>query len=354
MNNRYGHAIRPVMITVGLLTAFSALAEDTLTSFKTNQAIELDGIAENAWVKLTPLQVVLDKTLYKPNKYEGILKTTLTIRSLYDDDYVYFFVQWDDPTKSVERYPWLKQPDNTWMRLMDKDQTGHENTYYEDKLAIFWNINAGGFDNNGCAIACHMADDQGKVADIAEQSPGRKFTRRQGETIDMWHWKAVRTGFIGQFDDQFVDSTIDPVVNKNWGRKGDHSTGGGYRDNITDDQQGPAMGTKLWNDTDSYAIGPNDQVLFFDTFKPGHRIASILVDPFTGSRGDISAEAVWNEGQWSLEFKRKRTTDGENARVEDAQFSDLSRTYSFGISVFDNSQINHIYSESVLKLNFEQ
>ncbi len=72
----------------------------------------------------------------------------------------------------------------------------------------------------------------------------------------MWHWKAVRTGLTEQFDDQFVDSTIDPVVNKNWGgRKSDHQTGGGYKDNITDDQLAPAMGTKMWNDTDSYAIG---------------------------------------------------------------------------------------------------
>jgi len=273
---------------------------------------------------------------------------------LYDDDYIYFFVQWDDPTKSLERFPWVKQPDNTWKRLMNQDQTGHENTYYEDKAAIYWNINAKGFEKKGCDIACHMADDEGKVADVVQASAGRKFTRRQGETIDMWHWKAVRTGLTGQFDDQFVDSTIDPAVNKNWGRKGDHKTGGGYKDNITDDKLAPAMGTRLWNDTDSYAVGPDDQVLFFDTFKTGHRLPSILVAPFTGSRGDISAKAVWNGGKWLLEFKRKRITNGENAKIEDVQFSDLGKTYYFGVSVFDNSQINHIYSDSVLQLNFEQ
>lgn len=354
MNIHYGHVLRSVLFTAGLLTAFPSIAEDTLTSFKASKAIEIDGFAESDWSKATPLRLVLDRTFYKPDAYQGILKTNVTIRSLYDDDYVYFFVQWDDPTKSVARQPWVKEPDNTWKRMIKLDQTGHENTYYEDKLSFFWNINTKGFESKGCAIACHMADSEGKVADVIQASPGRKFTSRQGESIDMWHWKAVRTGLTGQMDDQYVDSTIDPAVNKNWGRKGDHSTGGGYRDNITDDNLAPAMGTRLWNDTDSYAIGPNDQVLFFDTFKPGHRIASILVNPFEGSRGDISAEAVWKEGQWSLEFKRKRVTEGENAKAEDVQFSDLAKTYYFGVSVFDNSQINHIYNNRVLKLNFEQ
>ena len=347
-------AVRPFLITVGLVTALPVFAGDTLTSFKTSESIELDGIAEIAWTKVPPLLVVLDKTLYKPKKYEGILKTEVSIRSLYDNDYIYFFVQWDDPTKSLEYQPWVKGADNTWQRLMDIDQTGHENTYYEDKLGIYWNINAEGFETKGCGIACHMADSEGKVAHVIQASPGRKFTRLEGETIDLWHWKAVRTGLAGQLDDQFVDSNIDPVENKDWGKHGDHSTGGGYRDNITDDMTGPAMGTRLWNDVDGYAIGPNDQVLFYDTFKPGNRIASVLAEPFTGSRGDISAAAVWKDGRWSLEFKRKRVTSGENADIEDIQFSDLSKSYYFGIAVFDNSQINHLYSESVLRLNFEQ
>lgn len=354
MSTHLSYTAKPIWVALGLFTSVSTFAADTLISYKTSEPVELDGVAESVWLKAAPLTLVLDNTPYKPTQYEGILETNFAIQSLYDDNFVYFYVQWDDPTKSLSRFPWEKQQDNTWKRLMNADQTGHENTYYEDKASIYWNINTRGFDKKGCDIACHMADEGGKVADVEQTSPGRKFTPRQGETIDMWHWKAVRTGLTEQFDDQFVDSTIDPMVNKSWGRKGDHKTGGGYKDNITDDKLAPAMGTRMWNDTDSYAIGPDDQVLFFDTFKPGHRLASILVNPFTGSRGDISAKGVWKDGKWMLELKRKRVTKGENANVEDVQFSDLSKTYHFGVSVFDNSQINHLFSYRVLKMKFEQ
>ncbi|WP_299013202.1 ethylbenzene dehydrogenase-related protein [uncultured Photobacterium sp.] len=354
MSKHQVFTVKPVFIAIGFMTSLPAIAEIPLISFRTQQAIELDGVAEDAWIKAAPLRLVLDKTPYKPNQYDGIFKTNYSIRSLYDDDYVYFFVQWEDPTKSVERFPWEKQQDNTWKRLMNKDQTGHENTYYEDKTSIFWNIKAEGFGIQGCDIACHMVDAEGKVADIENQYPGRKFTRIAEETIDMWHWKAVRTGLTDQFDDQYVDSNIDPIANKNWGRKNDQQTGGGYRDNITDDKLGPAKGTKLWNDIDSYALRVEDQVAFLDIFKPGNRLSSVLVEPFTGSRGDISAKAIWDSGMWTIEFKRKRVTTGENAKIEDIQFDDLSKEYLFGVAVFDNSQINHLYTEQVQTMVFEQ
>ena len=354
MSTHLGGTAKPLVVTIGLLTTFSSFAANTLISYKTDQPIELDGVAESTWLKAVPLTLVLDNLPYEPVDYKGMRETNYSIQSLYDDDFVYFFVQWDDPTKSLARYPWEKQQDNTWKRLMNPDKTGHENTYYEDKASIYWNINTRDFEKKGCDIACHMADAGGVVADVQQRSPGRKFTPRQGETIDMWHWKAVRTGLTGQFDDQYVDSTIDPVVNKNWGRKSDHQTGGGYKDNITDDQLAPAMGTRMWNEIDSYAVVPDDQVLFYDTFKPGHRLASIIVNPFTGSRGDISASGVWKDGKWMLEFKRKRVTVGEMVNEQDVQFSDLSKTYYFGVSVFDNSQINHLFSHRVLKMKFEQ
>lgn len=169
----------------------------------------------------------------------------------------------------------------------------------------------------------------------------------------MWHWKGVRTGLTDQFDDQFVDATKDPAANRNWGRKGDSKTGGGYQNNINEDKSEPAYGGSVMNIEDNYAIQDIDKTPFIDTYKPGDKLPGIVVSPFTGSRGDISSKAVWADGKWTLEFQRKLVTTGENAAVEDVQFSDLSKTYYFGVSVFDNSQINHIYHEGALKLNFK-
>ena len=43
----------------------------------------------------------------------------------------------------------------------------------------------------------------------------------------------------------------------------------------------------------------------------------------------------------------------EKADIQDVQFSDLKKAYHFGVSVFDNSQINHIYHKGAIKLTFK-
>ncbi|NOQ65831.1 MAG: ethylbenzene dehydrogenase, partial [Desulfobacterales bacterium] len=225
--------------TLGLITGLlfigvAAQAATALTSVKTDKPILLSGVVDNAWLKATPMKVTLDNLPYEPsNGYAGMQETTVTIKSLYDDEYIYFLLQYNDPTESLARFPWIKQQDGTWKQMKKKDSTGHDNTYYEDKVGIFWDINTKGFASDGCAIACHM-DIEG------DTSAGRKYTDNPGETIDMWHVKNVRTSPLGQADDQFVDSTSDGKTNKGWGRKGDVKTGGGYTNNVNKDKTHPA------------------------------------------------------------------------------------------------------------------
>ena len=167
-----------------LLAATPALAQKSLVSVKTDQAPTIDGAAEAVWEKVPAYKITLDQTSYKPENYKGITKTNVTMKSMHDGEHIYFLVQWEDPTQSLARGPWVKQPDGTWKQLAARDSTGHENTYYEDKLAMFWNISAKGFDKKGCEVACHKARG-GKIAGIEDKSPGRKYTDAPGETIDM-------------------------------------------------------------------------------------------------------------------------------------------------------------------------
>ncbi|MEH6577123.1 MAG: ethylbenzene dehydrogenase-related protein [Amphritea sp.] len=342
-----------IILSSALSSAVQA-ANEALTSIKTDSTITLDGVVESHWDTAPPLSVQLDNLPYKANNYAGITSTSLQIKSLYDDHYVYFLVQYDDPTKSLSRYPWEKQADGSWIQLKDKDQTGHDNVYYEDKLGIFWNINARGFAKKGCDAACHMQDDQGKIAGIDQQgkAPGRKYTRN-GQSIDMWHWKSARMNPVGLIDDQYVDDVKDPSVNKNWGRHGDSKTGGGYFNNINEANTGPAFMNRSQGNVDGYTITPSQKTAFIDTFKPGDRIPGIMAEPFTGSRGDIWAKGDWRNGKWTIEIKRALVTTGDKAKIQDVQFSDLSQTYHFGISVFDNSQINHLYHEGAYNFTFK-
>lgn len=342
-------------LVIGSAIAFvwvaPALAQTSLVSVKAETAPTIDGTVDPVWERARAYKVTLDKTTYEPsNGYKGVTKTIVTLRSVYDAEHIYFLVQYEDPTQSLTRGPWVKQPDGTWKRLANPDSTGHENTYYEDKLAFLWNINATGFSNKGCDVACHKARG-GKLNGIEDKSPGRMYTDKPGETLDMWHWKGVRTNPVGQVDDQYIDDTKDPSKNAEYGRKGDAKTGGGYEDNINKDKTGPAFmsktpGAKQW-------ILASEKTEFTDTFKPGDVVPSIIIAPFTGSRGDIEGKGVWKDGVWTIEIKRKLVTTGEKAKEQDVQFDNLKKPYYFGLAVFDNTAINHVYHEGVHKLTFK-
>ena len=337
-----------VLTLILLVTAGVALGAQTLLASKAAAAPTLDGKATDAvWASAAPLAVALDFTPYKPsNGYPGVSKSSVVMKAAYVGNKIYFLVQWDDPTKSLERFPWVKQADGSWKQSVNLDSTGHENTFYEDKLAILWDINAAGFASAGCAITCHM--------NVDAKSAGRKYTAGPGQTIDMWHWKGVRTGPVNQFDDQYIDSNTDPAKNSGWGRWGDTKTGGGYTNNIAD-------GKIKWQDArtgsvkgDQYWILDSAKSPFVDTYKTGDKVAGIVISPFTGPRADIDAVADWAAGKWTLEISRNLVTTGENSETQDVQFRDLAKVYPFGIAVFDNSQINHVFHWGVLKLTFQR
>jgi hypothetical protein len=326
-------------------------ADMTLTSARTDVALIIDGMVDAGWSKAAPLEVLLDSQPYEPdNGYPGMTKTTVTLRAMHDADNIYLLIQYADPTQSYERFPWVKQADGSWKQKGNKDSTGHENTYYEDKLALLWDINARGFEKKGCGAACHMAKD-GKNHGIEDTAPGRKYTTKPGQTIDMWHWKSVRVGPLGQFDDQYIDDNTDPAKSDEWGRHGDTKTGGGYTNNKSDDGKMPAFMPKDGM-TGGFWLLKSEAVPFVDTFKEGDMLPGIILSPFEGPRADISGKGVYKDGMWTVEAKRALHTTGENSDTQDVQFTDMGKTYPFGIAVFDNSQIDHIYHEGVIDLKF--
>lgn len=337
------------IFTMAGIFAFGATAyaaDETLISTKANSPIVLDGMADRAWDGAKAIEVTVDNLPYDPdNGYEGMQETDVSIKSLYDDNYVYFLITYKDPTKSLERFPWVKQEDGSWKKLANKDSTGHDNTYYEDKLAMWWNISTKGFEEEGCMIACHL--------DVpGDKSAGRKYTAAEGETIDMWHAKYVRSLPMGMFDDQYVDNNTDPKKNGGFGRKGDTGKGG-YTNNDNADKTAPAFMNLNGTEDDKYFVIPSKRVPFVDNFKPGDVVPGIDIKPMMGGRADILARNHHENGMWTLEVMRSLKTEGENAETQDVQFTDMGKTYPFGVAVFDNSQINHLYHLETLELKFQ-
>lgn len=335
-------AVLSVLMLVGIallaLGTPSGAQQNVLVAKKVTTAPTLDGVVEDAWKQATPFTF---KVVGGRNLPGG--STEATLRAVYTADMVYFLLQYKDPTDSIRRSPWVKQADGSWLKLRDpEDKGGDNNVYYEDKFAVLWNISSPAFEQRGCLSACHAGE--GKPY-------GNKYTKDPGERLDMWHWKGVRTGTVGQIDDQYADNTrYDKEKSPEAGRKSDPKTGGGYADNQTADKKGPQSALKGNKPAPPYWIVDSEKEAFDNSkYKAGDEVPGIIVSPLTGDRGDIAARDVWKDGVRTVEFSRKLVTGSEF----DVQFSDLKKDYAFGVAVFDNAQVRHAFSPGVFKLKFE-
>ena len=186
-----------------------AQQKNVLVAKKATTAPPLDGMMKDVWKDAPAVSV---KVVGGKNLPGG--STEVTLRSVYTADMVYFLMQYKDETQSFRRSPWQKQADGSWKKLTDpSDKGGDNNLYYEDKFAMIWNISSPAFEQRGCLSACHTGE--GKPY-------GNKYTANAGERLDIWHWKGVRTGSVGQIDDQYADNTrYDKEKAPEAGRKSD-------------------------------------------------------------------------------------------------------------------------------------
>lgn len=337
MSTRRGTAL-PVSLVLALIAAVLPVgAQNTLEVRRVSTAPTLDAAVDAVWRDATPLKVALSGGRNLPGG-----RTEVTMKAVNQGDTVYFLVQYADATGSLRRSPYVKQADGTWIKLSDpKDAGGDNNTVYEDKFAMVWSIQSPGFDRAGCMISCHAGE------------PGKPYGNKYlpaGETADLWHAKYVRTGPVGQMDDQFLDSTpYDKEKAPEAGRKSDARTGGGYADNRLVNGR-PEFALPGNASAPPYWIVESQRAAFDDSkYATGAEVPSILIAPFVGDRGDIPLALKWDAGVWTLEFSRKLTTGSPT----DVQFADRTKAYVFGIAVFDNAQVRHAFHAGALKMVFK-
>src|SRR5262245_56872140 len=334
-----GLGVLLVGIALGAIAwPLDAQQKNLLVSRKVAAAPARDGTLDDAWKAAPALSVKATGGRNFPGGPRDI-----TLRSLYAGATIYFHMQYREAPDRMRRSPWVKQADGSWKQLKDPNAKGGDNNlYYEDKMAMIWNINSPAFDARGCMAACH----------VGEGKPyGNKYLPNPGERADIWHMKGVRTGTVDQIDDQYLDATrYDKDKAPEAGRKSDPKTGGGYVDNVSDDTKGPRFALKGNKPAPPYWIADTDKEAFDDSkYKAGDEVPGIVVAPFTGDRGDISAKVTWKDGVRTIVFWRKLVTGSEY----DVQFNDLKKDYAFGIAVFDNAQVRHAFTPGVLKLTFE-
>ncbi len=347
-----------------------------LVSIKVTTPPTIDGTVDPMWSNSPVLEFSTAVPEVTGDVFRGYTDNSIPgvkLQSAYDAENVYFLAQWADPTQSFARLPWYFNPTTKlWAQEIATptfSATGSitRPAFYEDKIAILWNINNSIKDWNSatCYKSCHTGLP-------ATDGSSRHFTNNITERIDMWHWKSVRGGVNAgyQLHDQFQDNTY---PNGRFGDTGGTDvysnntqslplTGGVGNVNVPKyvkttannsywilDSEITAGTAKLVTGVDVNGVltlsgGTTiDPAVGTDYQRIGNGLGSKVVAGVTlkdigyaGTQGDITCKAVWADSKWTLEFKRKLTAPD----AYDVDFASLADQY-FGFAVFENAQIAH-------------
>lgn len=238
------------------------------------------------------------------------------LRAFYAAGDLYLRLSWPDTTRDESIMQWRF------------DGAGWRNDgNLEDGLGLVWD-GGGYFPRFTCAVACHIRDFG--VAGASFHATNRMQLRREGEWLDLWHWKAQRTGRFGFADDRLIDHQ---------GMRGD-LPGELFRENSRARLTGGnplapfAEGDGPIYDGDGAPIGPGFRLA--GTTAPGY-----LTERPTAGRGEVTAWSVWRNGRWTLYLRRPLTTGDPH----DARFVPGDRDgVAFGLAVLDHTLNEHYAS----------
>lgn len=299
----------------------------------------------------------------------------LSIKAVYDADYIYFWFQWGATSPGVLHDFWVYDG-KTWKIGTDERPDNVKKglpVSYEDRLSFHLderkNLKAadghpGGFAEFGCFIACHNSMlgmpkevEEAKVKahpylggvlkatevqhyllitrSALDETGGWDKVKPKGELdklsaagqfLDQWMWRAGRSGPLGYSDDYAVFE----FRNSDKG-KGPFLT--------------PGKPSFMFNDAifglnalplDQYRLrgmpyflteypGLSKPFKDYGQFKAGDALPRRVLRAPDGSRGDILANSEYKDGKWTLELRRKLVTGNpDDKALKEGQVYDLA------------------------------
>ncbi|MFQ5639483.1 MAG: ethylbenzene dehydrogenase-related protein, partial [bacterium] len=264
----------------------------------------------------------------------GMITTAkgLTIKSMIDDQYLYVLATWMDATstENVAKNQWSFDG-ASWSQSGD-----------EDRVGIIWDMGQNGAEGANCASMCHFP--------IMNTATGK---------VDVWHWKAARTNPLGFADD------------KHWltdGRHGDAGSGidsknspmgSGFPSFMGAQDPGANLDFLLGdldalNGFDPFGViaGTADTTVAFDStavFATGAVIPGRILSMPTGNRASVQAAGKYDNGKWTVEFRRLVESDADDFQVV------RGGSVQFTTEIFDNEGSTHLndgFDTTVFTLNF--
>jgi len=234
-----------------------------------------------AWEKVPGTTVPLKPTI--PNCTKGHLGAVdAVIKAQHTEDTIAIQVSWPDATKSDTH------KSKVWDAAAKSYKADEDR---EDRVALF-------FDMGGDFAACMLADQEYRV--------------------DVWHWKAARTGPAGLAHDKFHI----------YSKKAEHKKSKEFKSNTG----GKIFIARVSDEGDAlYAANKTPEQ------KTEDRLAGYVPNAEAkGSIADVKAEAVHDGKRWTVTMTRKLNT-GHDDDVVFAQ----GKQYKSAVACFDRSSDDH-------------
>lgn len=254
----------------------------------------------------------------------GATKTSY-LKALYTDKEVFIRVRWADDSEDREHHPWV------W----DSEQKSYvEGPQVEDSLLLSFEA--------GCEWTPSLL--AGYIFDF-----------------DGWHWQAARSDPLGQALDLYANiqdqDMGDPLYTKHQSRITEDTWIMKFTENSNVDLHAN------WNEIDRiYMLQPFTETLYFRRVPDGKfpppsfkKLDPPLFKPADESQtfpqfspvkledgaGEVSAKGNWEDGYWTVEFRRDRVTPANT--LNDTVFQRLTQ---FSVHVFDQTEKIEEVSES--------
>ncbi|MDB5123567.1 MAG: Ethylbenzene dehydrogenase [Mucilaginibacter sp.] len=226
-----------------IITNNAPVSTTTLVSVKTATPPTIDGVIDAAWNNAPKLNIL--PTVPNPGNglftgYNGQVYPA-TLRSMYDDKYIYFLAQWSDAEKSVYVATWYFDPAlKVWAqeptgKAFDSNGNLIRDGFGEDKFAMLFNIDNSTplFISQSCYASCHVFTPYTNyavtpVVEASNANSGNHYTNGASEKIDMWWGHLSRDLIFNQIDDNYQDWAGGPGVTSLVGGSGN----GRHVDNV--------------------------------------------------------------------------------------------------------------------------
>jgi hypothetical protein len=244
------------------------------------------------------------------------------MRAFYTDEELFLRVSWQDPTRDDLFHEWSFNGES-WSNGLE----------YEDGLGLMFDA-TGSFPRFSCSYSCHMSDFGVSASNF--HATNRMKLAREDTWLDLWHWKAQRTGRFGFADDRVLTQE---------GMQGD-VPGELFRDNSLSASR--EISEPLpFAEGDIPLIDYEGLPLSERFLPPGTRAPGSLTDMPNGSRADVASISRWEDGRWVVELRRKLVTGD---RRDTVFVPGDEHGVSYGLALMDFTLREHYASNTEERL----